>query len=129
LATPLTAFTAGIRTSKGVDLAVAPFDAHRRAIASPTSYASSQALGTAMREAGVESFRYPSARDDKGGVNVGVFAPSVFGSAKPKSFESWHCAASRERVEVAKGDYLKREEFSFPRAQFLVQGALPAPAL
>jgi len=127
--TPLTAFTAGIRTAKGIDLVAAPFDAHRRAISSPTSYASSQALGSAMRGAGVEAFRYASARDDKGGINVGAFSPSVFGSAKPKSFESWYCAASRERVEVASADYIRREGFSFPRSQFLVQRALPAPAL
>jgi hypothetical protein len=82
-----------------------------------------------MREAGVEAFRYPSARDDKGGINVGAFAPAVFGSTKPRSFESWYCAASRERVEVARGDFLKREELTFPRSQLLVQGSLPAPAL
>ena len=127
--TPLTAFTAIIRTAKGVDLVATPFDSHRRAIASPTSYASSQALGTAMRDAGVEAFRYPSARDGTGGINVGAFAPSVFGSTKPKSFETWYCAASRERVEVTQGDYFKRDEFAFPRTQFLVQGVLPAPAL
>src|SRR6478672_3139327 len=76
LTTPLTAFTASIRTVKGIDLVASPFDVHRKAIASPTSYASSQALGTAMREAGVEAFRYPSARDDKSGVSIAVFAPS-----------------------------------------------------
>jgi len=82
-----------------------------------------------MRAAGVEAFRYPSARDDEGGVSVGVFEPSVFGNTKPKSLETWHCAASRDRVEVTQGDYFKRERFSFPRAQFLVRGVLPAPAL
>jgi len=127
--TALTAFSARVRTAQGVDLVAPPFDAHRRAISSPSSYASSQALGTAMRAAGVEAFRYPSARDDKGGVSVGVFEPSVFGNTKPKSLETWHCAASRDRVEVTQGDYFKRERFSFPRAQFLVRGVLPAPAL
>ena len=127
--TALTAFTARVRTARGVDLVAPPFGAYRRAIASPTSYTSSQALGTAMRGAGVEAFRYPSARDNEGGVSVGVFAPSVFGNTKPKSLETWHCAASRERVEVTQGDYFKRERFSFPRAQFLVRGVLPAPAL
>ena len=127
--TALTAFTARVRTARGVDMVAPPFGAYRRAIASPTSYTSSQALGTAMRGAGVEAFRYPSARDNEGGVSVGVFAPSVFGNTKPKSLETWHCAASRERVEVTQGDYFKRERFSFPRAQFLVRGVLPAPAL
>lgn len=127
--TALTAFRARVRTARGVDLVAAPFDAHRRVIASPTSYSSSQALGSAMRGAGVEAFRYPSARDAAGGVGVGVFNPSVFGNAKPKSLETWHCAASHERVDVTQGDYFKRETFSFPRSQFLVQSKLPAPAL
>ena len=127
--TALTAFTARLRTAKGIDLVAAPFNAHRKTIASPTSYASSQALGTAMRNAGVEAFRYPSARDVEDGINVGVFAPSAFGNAKPKSLETWHCAASHVRVELTHSDYFKRETFAFPRSQFLVQGALPAPAL
>jgi hypothetical protein len=127
--TPLTAFTARVRTARGVDLVVKPFDTNRRAISSPTSYSASQALGAAMRAAGVEAFRYPSARDNQGGIGVAVFVPSVFGNGKPKSFETWYCAASRERVEITQADYFKRESFAFPRSQFLVQGALPAPAL
>jgi hypothetical protein len=127
--TPLTAFTARVRTSRGIDLVAPPFDAHRRAIASPTSYSSSQALGNAMRGAGVEAFKYPSARDVAGGINVGVFAPSVFGNTKPKSPETWHCTADRTRVEFTQADYFKRDKFAFPRAQFLVQGVLPSPAL
>jgi hypothetical protein len=127
--TALTAFTARVRTARGVDLVAPPFDAHRRAIASPTSYASSQPLGTAMRHAGVEAFRYPSARDVEGGINVAAFVASVFGNTKPRSLETWHCSASSERVEITQGDYFKRDTFAFPRAQFLVKGVLPAPAL
>lgn len=127
--TPLTAFTARVRTTRGIDLVSPPFEAHRRAIASPTSYTSSQALGAAMRGAGVEAFRYPSARDSEGGINVAAFVATVFGNAKPKAFETWHCSASRERVELTQHDYFNRNEFAFPRAQFLVQGSLPAPAL
>lgn len=129
LTTALTAFTARVRTTRGMDLVASPFDAHRRAIASPSSYASSQPLGTAMRSGGVEAFRYPSARDSEGGINVGVFVASVFGNTKPKSLETWHCYASRERVEITQGDYFKRDRFAFPRAQFMVKGVLPAPAL
>jgi hypothetical protein len=81
-----------------------------------------------MREAGVEAFRYPSARDAEGGVNVAGFVPSIFGTAKPKSFETWYCAASRDQVDVTKGDYFKRTTFTFPREQFLVKGVLPSPA-
>jgi hypothetical protein len=127
--TALTAFTADIRTSRGIDLVMTPFDAYRREIASPTSYQSSQALGAAMREAGVEAFRYPSARDAEGGINVAAFVPSVFGKSKPKALETWHCSASREAVDVAQGDYFVRRRFEYRRDQFLVKGVLPAPAL
>ena len=127
--TSLTAFTARVRTGRGIDLTVTPFNAQRRAIASPTNYTSSQALGVAMRASGVEAFKYHSARDTENGINVGVFVPSVFGNARPKSLETWYCAASRERVDVTQGDYFKRDKFTFQRAQFQVQGVLPAPAL
>ncbi len=129
VATPLTAFTVRMRSTRAIDLASPPFDAHRRAISSPVRYTASQSLGTAMRSAGVDLFRYASARDVEGGVNVGAFSPAVFGAAKPHGFETWHCTATRERVELAKSDYFKREHFTFPRAQFVVGGVLPAPAL
>ena len=127
--TPLTAFRATVRTTRGVALDLPPFDAHRSAIASPVSYAATQPLGDAMRSAGVEAFRFPSARDAEGGVNVGAFTPAVFGRTKPTSLESWHCAASRERVDVTRGDYFTHETFDFARRQFLVEGQLPSPAL
>ena len=129
LTAPLTAFSARIRTLRGIDLVAPPFNSQRRAIASPVSYVQSQALGASMRAAGVEAFQYPSARDLEGGVSVGVFVPSVFRNSKPKSFETWHCSASRERVEFKQADYFRRESFAFPRGQFLVKGRLPAPAL
>ena len=129
ITTPLTAFRARLHTTHGVALDAPPFDSFRATIASPVSYAESQALGDAMRDAGVEAFTYPSARDAGGGANVGAFAPSVFGRAKPTSLESWHCAASRDRVDVTRGDYFQRETFEFPREEFLVDGTLPSPAV
>ncbi|MGH7617729.1 MAG: RES family NAD+ phosphorylase [Gemmatimonadaceae bacterium] len=127
--TQLTAFSVRARSSRGIDLVAPPFDAHRRTIASPTKYGAPQALGGAMRGAGVELFRYPSARDAEGGVNVAAFSPSVFGTARPRGLETWHCAATRERVELAKRDYFGREAYAFPRDVFLVNGNLPSPAV
>ena len=126
--TALTAFTASIRTTRGIDLTAAPFETYRSKISSPTSYDASQTLGREMREARVEAFRYISARDKEGGINVGAFVPSVFGKLKPKSFETWYCAASRERVDLTRADYFTRRSFSFARDQFLVSGSLPSPA-
>ena len=127
--TPLTAFTATARSQSGIDLTVPPFLAHRKALASPSHYEATQALGAAMRKSGVELIRYPSARDSQGGVNVAAFTPTVFGDPKPRSLETWHCVATASRVEVAKRDYFARSSFAFDRAEFLVNGRLPAPAL
>lgn len=126
--THLTAFTVSARTARGADLVMAPFEAERSVIASPTSYAATQVLGAAMRESGVELFRFPSARDSGGGANVGAFTPSVFGRAKPRELQTWQCTASNARVEFAKRDYFAREEHAFGREEFLVQERLPSPA-
>ena len=128
VATWHTAFNVRVRTDRGIDLTAAPFAAHRKAVASPSEYGASQALGSAMRDASVEAFRYASARDASG-VNVGVFTPAAFGAAKPREFQSWHCTATRERVECVKRDFSESSAFVFPRETFLVDGRLPAPAL
>jgi hypothetical protein len=125
--TQLTAFTAKVRTTHGVDLASPPFERLRDRIASPWSYVESQALGSAMRAAGVEAFRYPSARSGTG-VNVGVFTPAAFARGRPRHLQTWHCTAMRERVEMSKLDYFERASFSFTREQFLEGGRLPSPA-
>jgi hypothetical protein len=127
--TELTAFRASIRTDRGVDLTAPPFAAFRPVVSSPTSYEASQALGRAMRNANVEVFRYTSARDKQGGTNIGVFSPLVFGRRQPRSLETWHCTATRSRVEVARRDYFRHAVFGFSVDQFLVEGKLPAPAL
>src|SRR5688572_11268555 len=111
----LTAFRASIRTGRGVDLSAPPFDAHVAVLASPSSYEATQALGRAMRGAGAEAFRYVSARDVQGGINVGAFEPVVFGRRQPRSLETWRCTASRERVELTRRDYFKRASYAFPR--------------
>ena len=128
LATQLTLYRVSARSSRGVDLAAPPFDKHRRVIAAPDRYGETQALGAAMRAAAVELFRYPSARDPARGLNVAAFTPVVFGRAKPRDLETWHCTATRTSVEVVKRDYFGREIHVFRRESFLVSGALPAPA-
>jgi hypothetical protein len=128
VSTDLTAFRIMLRTARGIDLTTSPFTTHAAVLASPVSYAATQALGTAMRAAGVGAFRYRSARA-AGAVNVGAFVPAVFGKRQPGRFESWHCTATRARVEFIRRDWFDRESRSFEREQFLVDGRLPAPAL
>jgi hypothetical protein len=82
-----------------------------------------------MRAEGIEAFRYPSARDAGGGVNIGVFTPSVFGAARPRNLETWHCTATRDRIEVVRRDFFEAVAFTFSREEFLVNGRLPVPAV
>jgi hypothetical protein len=98
-------------------------------LASKSSYQATQELGRAMREAGVEAFRFTSARDTAAGINIGAFSPAVFGRRQPRSLETWHCTATRGGVEVSRRDYFRRASFAYPLDQFLVDGGLPAPAL
>lgn len=128
--TTLTSFTVRLRTRRGIDLTVPPFAEHTAAISARRSYRASQVLGRAMRDAQVDLFRYRSARDADGGTNLGAFTPSVFGRATPQHLEPWHCVADREVVEFTRGGAARaRITHEFARAQFLVDGTLPAPAV
>jgi hypothetical protein len=133
LTASLTAFTVRARTANGVDLVAPPFDAHRDTIASPVAYAETQLLGRAMRAAGVELFRFPSARDPDGGVNVGAFTPAVFGRAAPRRFQRWHCVTTAVAVEFVRRDPSRDrrrppERERVDRVSLLVGGELPSPA-
>ena len=127
--TDLTAFRTPLETTRGLDLASSPFERWSRELTSKTSYASTQPLGTAMREAGVEVFRYRSARDREGGINVGVFAPQAFAARRPRELQTWHAWATRTSVDISRRDYFVREAYRFPREDFLVRGVLPRPAV
>lgn len=124
----LSAFEVGVRTERGVDLTAPPFDLHHARIASKTSYRDTQRLGRDMRDDGVEAFVFPSARDPGGGSNVGLLEP-CFASKRPRRLEGWHCAATRQRVEFRKTNVLAPRRLAFLRAQFELDGALPAPAV
>jgi hypothetical protein len=129
LVTSLTAFRVVLRAERGVDLTVLPFAKHAAIISDPTSYQASQPLGSAMRAADVQAFRYTSARASLPGACVGVFDPAAFGRRQPRDLHTWHCVATRTRVEVLTRDYFRRTAHAFEREQFLVGGRLPAPAL
>lgn len=129
LATDLSAFTVRIKTQRSIDLTAPPFSRWRSRLASKTRYVATQPLGAAMREAGVEAFRYVSARDGRGSLNVGAFTPRAFASRRPLGLQTWRCVATHAAVEFSRRDYIERGAFRFPRREFLVRGALPRPAV
>ena len=129
LAVDLSLFRARLATARGADLAAPELANHRQAIASRTSYEATQRLGTAMREHGVEAFRYPSARDVRGGACYGVLSPAAFAASRPSAPQHWYAVVHREAVEIVKRDVFRHQVYRFPREVFLVDGALPAPGV
>ncbi len=129
--TQLSVFRARVATGAGIDLTAPPFAEHRARISARGSYGASQQLGTEMREAGVEAFRYASARDPAGGTNVGVFTPAAFAARKPRGpAETWHCTVTDAGdVEWVRQDAVAVRRLRHARAGFLVRGKLPAPAV
>ena len=125
----LTAFSFGIAAARALDLSREPFRRFEDRLSSKVSYAESQKLGAAMRGQGIEACLYVSARAEGRALNLAVFE-NVFRPARPSGEQRWSCFASRERVEFRAGRLLERtERLAFERAQFLVDGRLPAPAL
>jgi hypothetical protein len=121
-----TLFSVAIDTQRGLQLQHAPFDAYAAALLDRRVYGPTQALGSAMRAAGIEAFEYRSARDPQQGLNVALFTPVALGSSKPDILDEWLCQTAAESVS-----YYSRHGGGireFPRATFLVDGELPLPA-
>ena len=127
--TVLTAFSAPIKTTQGVNLTQPPFNRHQKKISDPNSYQISQLLGTAMRQAKVEAFCYKSARDAES-IHIALFAPKAFLHKTPHagSFQTWKCISSHESVEFTRTSALKNESKYFSITCFQVNGKVPYPA-
>jgi hypothetical protein len=121
-----TLFSATYATKYGVQLHKKPFDAHRATLTDPGFYGTCQALGSAMREAGVEAVEYRSARDTLKRHCVALYTPQALGQRKPRLSEAWLCELTAG--EVAFMAIGSEPVFRFELTQFLIDGALPHPA-
>jgi RES domain len=84
-----TAFSVRFRTSRGLDLTVAPFDQESEAWSHPTDYAACQTLADGARAAGAQALRYMSARDPAGGRNLALLTCKAFTSRAPVDRQTW----------------------------------------
>jgi hypothetical protein len=125
-----TAFSAHIKTKKGIDLTQSPFSKFTSMISSPVSYQVSQALGTAMRQDNTESFYYQSTRDPNKGNNIALLTPKAFSQKKPisQSFQSWQCIVNKNIADFVRVSSVINETQSFHIELFLCSGELPFPA-
>ena len=114
------------RGQSGVQLSEWPCARYAEVLTHPSDYGPTQALGRALREAGVDVFEFTSARDPGRGINVGLFEPTALVSRRPLGLQPWLCETRADQVSFS-GDG-GRALFGFGIAQFLVDGELPRPA-
>ncbi len=126
LLTQHTAFGAAYASARGVRLQEPPCAAHRETLTDPARYDATQALGGALRSAGVEVIEYTSARDPQHGINVALFTPGALPERNPRWQQSWLCETTSDIVRARSRD--AAQIFTFEKVDFLVGGTLPTPA-
>lgn len=144
LTTLHTVFSARFRSAKAVRLQANSWQDLHEALADPTSYRESQALGTDMRQSGVELFQFLSARALQAGLyqlpwnpeagvtglNLALFSPTAFRDRTPRSYQKLIVATSADHVSMSLSlENGNKQVFHFGRSEFLVDGAIPEPAL
>jgi hypothetical protein len=122
-----TVFEADYATEHGLQLQSPACADHRSVLTAPADYRATQALGTAMREAGIAAFEAPSARCQRGGDNIGLFEPAALACTRPMASEGWLCRTEAEQVV-----FISRavdRAMSFQLQEFALNGVLPQPAI
>lgn len=126
LLTQHSVFRARFHGQRGLRLQSAPCDEHRPLLRDPRDYRATQALGSALRAAGIDLFEFISARDSEQGINVALFRPDALVSRAPLGLTRWLCETTTDEVIFAPEP--AQELHRFPLQQFLVDDSLPRPA-
>ena len=127
LITEHTTFAVTVKTEQGLVLDEEPFKAYSNEISHPARYEASQAMGEAMRNAGIEAFTFLSARDVQQGINIGIFTTNAIQSKKPLRQQLWSCITTATQISFIRL-HSKARPLVFPLEQFLYEGKLPTPA-
>ena len=126
LVTQHTIFSVQYKTSCGLKLQDTPFNDFHEILLDPANYDSTQRLGSAMRENGVEAFEYVSARDISRGINAALFSADALAVTTPKNQRQWICETSNDNVRFY--SVADKTGYSYPLHTYLVDGDLPAAA-
>ena len=126
LRTQHSVFRARFHGLSGVRLQAPPCAEHATALRHPTDYGPTQRLGSALRQAGIDSFEFPSARARDAGLNVALFHPRTLVSRRPLGLTRWLCETRAEQVTFA--PEAESELYRFALPDFSVDGQLPLPA-
>ena len=126
LDTQHTLFAARYQGRYGVRLHQPPFDDAVSLLRDPADYRATQALGTAMRDAGIDLFEYRSARDVEAGLNLALYNARPFTRRTPTRQDAWLCQLTADHVGFRRTGDGALHDFALER--FLVRGRLPLPA-
>ena len=120
-----TVYNASYQTSKGYNLALAPFARHESELRHRARYRACQALGSVLRDKGIEAVEYLSARTAEHAFNVALFSPQALRSRKqPATGARGSRDAKPEQVSFRLDDELR----VYSRSEFEVDGRIPLPA-
>ncbi|MEK1905154.1 MAG: RES family NAD+ phosphorylase [Pseudomonas sp.] len=120
-------FEARYQVERGIRLHQPPFSAYREQLTDRSDYRATHQLGSAMREAGVEAFEYPSARCPQQGINVALYAPQALSERRPRNLTPWLCETTAGYVAFKRAQSTDTPR-RFALELFLVEGQLPQPA-
>ncbi|PTS86653.1 hypothetical protein DBR00_00930 [Pseudomonas sp. HMWF032] len=120
-------FEARYQVARGIQLQHPPFVEYQAELCHVSAYQPCQALGAAMRVAGVEAFEYRSARCPQKGSNVALFVPSALAEKRPRNLLSWLCETTADYVAF-KSAQVPDTPRVFRLATYQVDGQLPRPA-
>ena len=114
-----------IGSKRHVDLTKPPFAGPQEHLRHPSDYSCAQQVGRELREAGVQTIQYASARDPEARLNTAVFDCNVIWKGDIVH-RPWHLWVDLESVDFEQVDTGK--VITIPRAVFLVAGRLPRPS-
>ncbi len=126
LDTQHTLFAARYQSTNGMQLHRPPFAEFSEVLRHPADYQATQALGSSLREAGIDLFEYASARDVESGFNLALFSPRPFTRLRPTRQDAWLCQLTADHVRFLKP--CDGALHDFPLTQFHYQGRFPVPA-
>jgi hypothetical protein len=126
LLTQHTLMRARYRGERGLRLQEPPCDAHEARLTDRRDYRATQALGRALRAAGIQAFEYVSARAPGREINVALFDPAALAVRRPLERSPWLCQTRADAVTFwSRGDPAPRR---CALDDFLVEGRLPRAA-
>lgn len=110
-----TSFEAKLNSSKHLDLLDPALDLQTDKLTCIDDYSYTHALGAQMREQGVKSFTYPSARHPEQLINAGVFTITVL-DKKERNHLTWAIKQTPDTIQFLSDD--SKYQFSYSIEDF-----------